>query len=133
VMSPQSKSFSPNTEWPYSVADPIVTNQVEYHPFLGQEAVRRCRHHHHGTSSRRGRSRARCRTMRETSRQIGPICVGIKETHVGNQVLVVIRRQDRVRRRGIGNVWIERRLRIGASGRVDVGRNNKPRFSVSLP
>jgi hypothetical protein len=64
---------------------------------------------------------------------IGPIGVGIKETHVGNQVLVVIRRQDRVRRRGIGNVWIERRLRIGASGRVDVGRNNKPRFSVSLP
>jgi hypothetical protein len=40
---------------------------------------------------------------------IGPISVGIKETHVGDQVLVVIRRQDRVRRRGVGNVWIERR------------------------
>jgi hypothetical protein len=62
-----------------------------------------------------------------------PIGVGIKETHVGNQVLVVIRRQDWVRWRGIGNVWIERRLCIGAPGRVDVGRNNKPRFSVSLP
>ena len=33
----------------------------------------------------------------------------------------------------IGNVWIERRLCIGVPGRVDVGRNNKPRFSVSLP
>jgi len=40
---------------------------------------------------------------------IGPISVGIKETHVGDQVLVVIRRQDWIRRRGIGNVWIERR------------------------
>src|SRR5580692_4294119 len=69
---PAIEIVSPNTEWPYSVADPIVTNQVEYHPFLGQQAVRRCRHHHQGTSSRRGRSRARCRTMRETSRQSAP-------------------------------------------------------------
>jgi hypothetical protein len=63
---------------------------------------------------------------------IGPISVGIKETHVGDQVFVVIRRQDPVRRRGIGNVWVERRS-LGAPGRVDVGHNNKPRFFVSLP
>ena len=49
---------------------------------------------------------------------IGTISVGIKETHVGDQVLVVIWRQDRVGRCGIGDVGVERRSLHGRSGKV---------------
>jgi hypothetical protein len=65
---------------------------------------------------------------------IGTISVGIKEAHVRDQVFVVIRRKDRVGRRDIGNVWIERRLLHAGTGVLMSDTKAKPPvFYISSP